>query len=167
MAAPGPKRKQYKETLNAKERLFVANFKGNRTEAARLAGYSSPNVNGTRVYARPRVRKAIEQKDTAFLNKIGQEEARGVTINRNDIINGLAEIAQNKTITPAARVGAYGHLKDIFGLSAKNDKDTDIFAGWSKEELDEYGRTGKLPARFGPGALPSEGETSSFEPSGN
>jgi phage terminase small subunit len=52
--------------LTSKQRLFVAYYlgeaKGNATQAARMAGYSSPQKQGSQLLAKTRIRAAIESK---------------------------------------------------------------------------------------------------------
>jgi len=98
------------------------------------------------VFNRPQVRAAIKKKQAAFFDKLGKNEARGVKITRNDIINRLDRLSQ-KAETDSARVMALRELKDIFGLSVKH-ANIDIFAGWNDQELEDYRKTGELPLRF-------------------
>jgi hypothetical protein len=79
-------------------------------------------------------------------------EYRKITIDRNDIIMGLADLAQNPVTRDSARVAAFGKLADIFCLVPKSLRDAKEFHGWTEEELDEYRRTkGEfVPDRFKP-----------------
>lgn len=89
-----------------------------------------------------------------------------VTIQRNDIINGLAAIAQDIKMQGRARVAAYLGLADIFMLRARNVKDLMDFYGWTSEEMDEYANTGVPPARIrsllGESAFKALAEAASF-----
>jgi hypothetical protein len=129
--------------LTAKEQAFVEHYKGNALDACRKAGYKQPASMSWQVMRLPRIIKALEEKHKTFIAAVAQREAQAVKITRNDIINGLAKLAQ-KSKSENARVSAYAQLKDIFGLSARNSN-TDIFAGWTDEELDHYRTTGRLP----------------------
>lgn len=55
-----------KGDLTFKQRLFVEAYlgkaNGNATEAARIAGYASPNVEGTRTLAKASIRVAIDAR---------------------------------------------------------------------------------------------------------
>ena len=63
------KRKQRSEPndplagLTGKQRRFVLAYRGNATEAARIAGYSAASVEGHRLLRNPKVRKAIAQRE--------------------------------------------------------------------------------------------------------
>jgi hypothetical protein len=155
------KRASEDKPLSKYETRFVTAFAGNQREAAIAAGSKpkSAGAIGNRVFHRPNVQKAIRQKQDAFLAGVGEQQSRGVTVTRNDIINRLDELSQ-KADSDSTRVSALRELVDIFGLNARNDKDIDFFAGWSVEELDQYGRTGEPPDWVRSGVLPGEGETS-------
>lgn len=64
------------ESLTGKRKLFVDAYIGaancNRSEAARLAGYSSPGSEGYRLFREPEVRAAIEERMRELA--IGPEE---------------------------------------------------------------------------------------------
>lgn len=152
---------RHKDTLTRRERIFVQFYEGpgTGTEAAKTAGYKQPRIAAQKLLQKPRVLKAIEQKQNAMLNKLGRDKAKGVSVNRNDIINRLDKISTDAE-SDSARVAALGHLVGIFGLSAGKKDGTDIFAGWSKEELDHYALTGELPDRVRSGIPPSESQTS-------
>ena len=104
--------------LAPKELKFVAFYEGNQVKAAQKAGYKFPKAVASAVFNRPQVRAAIKKKQAAFFDKLGKNEARGVKITRNDIINRLDRLSQ-KAETDSARVMALRELKDIFGLSAR------------------------------------------------
>lgn len=126
---------------------FVANHQGDATAAAAAAGFKHPNTVACRLMRDPKVLEALRLKQDTIIKKVGVQQAKGVTITRNDIINRLDKISQQAE-SESVRVSALGHLKDIFGLSPKN-ADTDLFAGWTDEELEHYRATGQLPDRFG------------------
>ena len=90
----------------------------------------------------------------------GAQLGRGISVSRNDIINRLDALSQNAE-SDSAKVSALRELVIIFGLSAKNAKDTDLFAGWNDEELDHYRLTGELPPRFGSSLGPGESDRAS------
>jgi hypothetical protein len=154
-----------KKPLSKQEMKFVECFDGNQVKAAKAAGYKHAEKIASGIFNRPHVRAAIEAKEAAFLKKLGQNQARGVKVTRNDIINRLDQESTGAE-EASARIMALRELKDIFGLSARHDKDTDFFAGWSIEELDHYGRTGEPPDWVRSGVLPGQGETSGATPVG-
>ena len=145
--------------LSQYETRFVTAFSGNQREAAIAAGSkpTSAAAIGNRVFHRPNVQKAIQQKQNAFLAGVGEQQSRGVTVTRNDIINRLDDLSQNAD-NDSTRVSALRELVDIFGLSSKYS-DHDPFAGWTIEELEEFHRTGKWPDRYAapPGDSDDEG----------
>ena len=142
------KRAPEEKPLSKYETRFVTAFAGNQREAAIAAGSKpkSASAIGNRVFHRPHVQKAIQQKQNAFLVGVGERQASGVKITRNDIINRLDELSQSAE-SDSAKVSALRELKDIYGMSSRNSAH-DLFAGWEDEELETYHRTGELPARF-------------------
>lgn len=142
----GPKGPRKQPTWTKQEIAFVEAFKGNQSEAAETAYPNSknPSVLGSQLMAKPHIREACKLKLAALIDESGRRLARTVDIGRNEIIMLNADIARLGD-SDSARVSALRELKDIFGLSAKNDRDTDMFAGWSETELDEYANTGLVP----------------------
>jgi hypothetical protein len=149
------KKKTGKKQVPAHERpltpyqiKFVAAWNGDMKEAAIAAGSNPKNAAsiGSRTYALPQVQEAIQQKQHAFFTKVGVQQARAVTVTRNDIINRLDALSQTAE-TDSAKVSALRELKDIYGMSSRNSAH-DLFAGWTDEELEAYHRTGELPDRF-------------------
>jgi hypothetical protein len=73
-------------SFTPKERLFVSYFlgkaRGNKTQAARLAGYTTPHVVGFRLYKKANIRAAIEAK----LNE--------VALSADEVLAHLAEQAE-------------------------------------------------------------------------
>jgi hypothetical protein len=138
----GPKGPRKQPTWTEKELTFVEAFRGNQTEAAKIAYPRSKNpaVLGSELMAKPHIREAIDRKLAALHEESGKRLARVVDIGSNEIIMGLADIFRgtgiNAYASASARVAAAAQLKDIFGLSAKNDDEP--FAGWSTEQLREF-----------------------------
>jgi hypothetical protein len=62
---------------------------------------------------------------------------RQITIDRNDIIMGLADIAQ-QSHSDRARVAAPLGLADIFFLRATSTADLKSFIGWTADEIDRF-----------------------------
>lgn len=135
-----------KKPLSKQELKFVECFGGNQVEAARLAGFKFPEKVASGIFNRPHVRAAIEAKQAAFLKEVGKKEASGVTVTRNDIINRLDSLSQDAD-NDSTKVSALRELADIFGMSSKYS-DHDPFAGWTIEELEEFHRSGRWPARY-------------------
>lgn len=158
----GPGSKNRPDQLTALEARCVLLHKGSDMEAYEAAGGKNAEANANRLFRRPRVMKALQKKQDAMLQSAGKQMARGVSITRNDIINRLDTISQ-KAESESARVSALGHLVNIFGLNPKH-ADTDLFAGWTDEELEHYRETGELPARFGPSLGPSGSDSGDSDP---
>jgi hypothetical protein len=96
-----------------------------------------------------------------------KKEYRKISIDRNDIIMGLADLAGNPLTRDSARVAAFGKLADIFCLVPRSLRDAKEFYGWTEEELDEYRRTeGEfVPERFKPHFGTSEMDAHGANPS--
>lgn len=139
-----------KTTCTKMEALFVAAHKGNDTEAARIAGYKFPNVNAARLMKKPRVRKALAEKNAAMNRELGKVQGKRlakVNITRNEIINILAGIAR-KSKSDSVRVSATSKLADIFRLSPRNGDNTEDQTGWTDDELLDWAIRGIYPVRF-------------------
>ena len=144
--------------LSKYETRFVTAFQGNQREAAIAAGSKpkSAGAIGNRVFHRPNVQKAIRRREDAFFTRVGEQQSRGVTVTRNDIINRLDELSENADCD-STKVSALRELVDIFGLSSKYS-DHDPFAGWTIEELEEFHRTGRWPDRYATAPVDSANE---------
>jgi len=160
--APKPKPRQAKcapedKPLSKYETRFVTAFAGNQREAAIAAGSKpkSAGAIGNRVFHRPNVQKAIRQKQDAFFQRIGDTQARGVKITPDDVINRLDELSQHAE-NDSTKVSALRELVDILGMSSKNSGH-DPFAGWTVEELEEFHRSGRWPARYAASPVDSAG----------
>ncbi len=79
-------------------------------------------------------------------------ECRRITIDRNDIIMGFADIARDPLQSATARVAAWSKLADIFMLVPRSARDIKEFYGWTEEELIEYSASNGefIPDRFKP-----------------
>jgi len=139
--------------LTAMEERFVEaytegkNTRGNGTQSAKVAGYKRPREAASELLRRSRVIEAIAARKLEQVEARKEEIRAGVRVTRNDIINRLDRLS-TKAKSESVRVGALRELKDIFGLSVQNGKSTDLFAGWTDEELESYRTTGILPARI-------------------
>jgi hypothetical protein len=139
--------------LNPREAAFVAHYEGAGTveDATLKAGYKNKH-QGRQLLLKPKIREAILRKQAIKLDEAakvqGRQIGKAIKVTRNDIINRLDKLSTTAE-SESARIAALGHLKDIFGLSPKTDKGSDIFTGWTDDELEHYRVTGELPARFG------------------
>jgi Terminase small subunit len=156
------KKKHNPASLTAMEAKFVAAWAGNGTKAARKAGFKNPKTLGSRLLRRPRVQRAIEQKQAAMIAESGKQMGKAITVTRNDIINRLDDLSQNAE-NDSTKVSALTQLKEIFGLSAKNDKD--LFTGWTDEELEYLRDHGAVPPSRGGSPLGKrDGDTRTAQP---
>jgi hypothetical protein len=125
--------------------LSEQQFLASTTKAARSAGFMQSKQAGYTLMLRLHVRTAVEAQQAAMIQECSRKRGKGITITRNDIINRLDQLSQ-KAKSESARIAALAQLVNIFGLSAKSINETDLFAGWTNEELDYY-RThdGQIP----------------------
>lgn len=136
------------KNLTEMQLKYVACWEGNNTDAARRAGFKQPHVAGAKLMRMPQVRAAIEAKQKAMVKASGEDLAKTAKVGRSEIIEWLGAIARSGT-NEFARIGACGHLAEIFGMKVKQTRDvTAIFDGWSDEELEAYSCTGELPQRL-------------------
>ena len=77
------------------------------------------------------------------------QDIPGVSVGRDDVIEGLAEIARGVHYDERARVAAWAHLADIYMLKPRNFRDLTLFYGWTETELKYYCETGKVLERLG------------------
>jgi len=105
----------------------------------------------------PRVSQRIDEIRDQFNREIiklrAQKEVREITIDRNDIIMGLADVAglgdpRKASDSARAVVAALLGLADIFMLRAKNLREVKDFHGWTADELRDYAITGTVPERI-------------------
>lgn len=139
-------------------------------QAAFVAGFSAGS--GAWLSKHPQIKARVVQIKLELQENLRKQSEGAtrivprVTIQRNDIINGLASIAQDLRMQGRARVAAYLGLADIFMLRARNVKDLMDFYGWTNEEMDEYATSGVPPARIrsllGEGAFKALAEAASF-----
>lgn len=136
-------------------------------EAAEMCGRARGSASD--LYTRPGVQERIAELRTIVRNandKAISENAtmglRAITINQNDIIMGLADIARDLLVNARVRVSAYQCLADIFMLRAKNIRDIGEFYGWTADELLTFATTGVEPPRFQ--HLFKDGQVAGFGP---
>ena len=91
--------------------------------------------------------KEIENKgETEQLPK----QIREITINRNDIIMGLVDVAQNPKTPPAVVASCWRTLAEIYMLMPKNLRDLLNFYGWQSDEMARFIEDGIIPERIRP-----------------
>lgn len=82
IATPAPITERFhmgKRKLTTKQKLFIASYSGNGTEAARLAGYKHPRQAAAENMSKIVIRDAIQERETARLNKlIGDRRERQI-----------------------------------------------------------------------------------------
>ncbi len=134
-------------TLNYRQRLFVAAFldearaAGNATEAARLAGYLSPEKYGCRVLSHPAVRASIAARLGAVALESDESLARLSELASSDI-GEIIDIGEDgKTfsidIAKAKRLKRTGSIRKLkFRRETRQDRDgTPIITDFVEVEL--------------------------------
>ena len=106
--------KPYLQGLTYKQKLFVEYYKGNNTEAARLAGYSQAEQSGYENMNKPDVIKALQERDT-FNSQI-----KNNIISREEMEIELSSIVRDDTAKPETRIKAMERLAKMRGY----DKET-------------------------------------------
>jgi phage terminase small subunit len=140
--------------LTKKQLKFVACWEGNNTDAARKAGLPFPNVTGAKMMKLPAVKAAIEEKQKEIVAASAGEMVKKSSVTRDDIISGLALLGRS-AVSEQARVKAWDSLAEIFQMKVKLNRDvTQLFDGWTEEELEAYSVRGELPQRFKGSASP-------------
>lgn len=152
------------KVLTKKQFEFVKFYTGDPKEAMIAAGYKWSKTAQYKLMNKKHVKEAIAAKQNAAAEAGGRKLGRAIDISRNDIIMGLADIARDTKVEPGTKVRAFSELAVIFGLRAKADG-TDIFAGWTDEELESYRLTGELPARFRSAMGSGDGDSTTSDPS--
>jgi hypothetical protein len=98
--------------------------------------------------------EGFKNKSKEIENKVETEELpkpiRKITINRNDIIMGLVDEAQNPSAPPGVRVAAWKVLAEIYMLLPKNLRDLLNFYGWQTDEMAKFIEDGIIPERIRP-----------------
>jgi hypothetical protein len=96
----------------------------------------------------------VKSRREEIENKVETEEIpkpiRKITINRNDIIMGLVDVAQDPGAPHAARVAAWSKLAEIYMLLPKNLRDLLNFYGWQSDEMAKFIEDGIIPERIRP-----------------
>lgn len=114
----------------------------------------------------PAFDQEIGRAREALINETAKVAAkkivREITIDRNDIIMGLADVAQSEKTGDRAKVAAYLGLADIFMVRAKNVRDLSKFAGWTADELERFALAGEVPERFRSDTGPSPSSDASL-----
>lgn len=93
-------------------------------------------------------RRFLVDQDRADEHKEKSGTYREITINRNDIIMGLADIAQDPGAPARARVAAFVALADIFLIRPRNIEELRRGIGWTEEEHEYFQITKLVPPRI-------------------
>lgn len=134
--------------LTRMERLFVQNWKGNQTDAARSAGYKNPEYSGWKVYNRPIVKKAIQEKESAMVRESAKLLVR--EIRKADITGRLIKLADTSIDETggsiAGQVNALKVLAEMEGWIIRKTEDvTKLARGRSTAELEHFAVNGYWP----------------------
>lgn len=103
------------KALSAQERLFVEAYAGNPQDAARIAGYSTPENYAYRLMRNPKIREALRERnqniDSAF-----NEERRAVIMGRDEILQELTSVARGSDTSTSDKIKALDLLGKAVGL---------------------------------------------------
>jgi hypothetical protein len=104
---------------------------------------SLPNVQLRVAEIRRAMAKAAEDVAASEMG----DQIRSVNITREDVMEGLADIARNGR-SESARVAAYNSIADVLMMKARNLRDLENFYGWTTDELKNFAQNGVIPERF-------------------
>jgi len=111
---PIPQKTGAKE-LTTQEKLFVQAYAGNPVDAARIAGYSTPESYAHRLMRNPKIREALKARnmdiDSAF-----NEELRAVIMGRDEILQELTNVARGAETATGDKLKALDLLGKAIGL---------------------------------------------------
>jgi len=111
---PIPQKRGAKE-LTAQERLFVDAYTGNPLDAARIAGYSTPENYSYRLMRNPKIIAALKERnsniDSAF-----NEMRRDVIMGRDEILMELTSVARGSETSTSDKLKALDLLGKAIGL---------------------------------------------------
>ena len=132
-----------------RENYAKARAQGLKSVAAAKTAMVAPRT-GRRYEADPQVGSRVRFLMHQAFEDPGVERrkaVREITIDRNDIIMGLADIAQSPFTKPGdrARVSAWLGLADIFLLRARCIEDLRKGVGWTEDETIEFHKTRIVP----------------------
>lgn len=101
--------------LTAQERLFVEAYSGNPQDAARIAGYATPENYAYRLMRNPKIREALKARnmeiDSAF-----NEDLRDVIMGRDEILRELTCIARDPGTVTSDKLKTLDLLGKAIGL---------------------------------------------------
>jgi hypothetical protein len=116
--------------LNHRQALFVSEYleHGNGTKAARVAGYSHPDVHSSRLLRNDRVIAAISRQRSALVVK---------TQKKGDVvIERLWKEAEDPENSDSVRVRALELLGKVHGIYEAEKKEINVFGGAFLADLD-------------------------------
>jgi phage terminase small subunit len=124
------------------------NGPGSGTEAARIAGYSQPQLAAARLVKHPGVVAALKKKQDEVIKASGRKLGRAIT--KVDVVTKLAALADidpaetNNNIT--GQVNALKAIAEIEGYIVKKTQDvTELAKGRSVEEMEHFAIHGYWP----------------------
>lgn len=134
--------------LSERENAFVKAHKGDATKAAVAAGYKNPSVAGHRLMKRPRVKEALEERNTAAFREMGR--IIGKTIAKADVTARLLKLADlapaktNNNIT--GQVNALRLIADMESYIIRQHQNvTELLKGKTEEETEFFCQHGYFP----------------------
>ena len=106
---PGAKR------LTAQERLFVEAYAGNPQDAARIAGYATPENYAYRLMRNPKIREALKARNME-LDSAFNEDRRVAIMGRDEILRELTNVARGSDTATSDKLKALDLLGKAIGL---------------------------------------------------
>lgn len=101
--------------LTAQERVFVEAYAGNPQDAARIAGYASPENYGYRLMRNPKIREALRARNME-LDSAFNEERRDAIMGRDEILRELTNIARSQSTATSDKIKTLDLLGKAIGL---------------------------------------------------
>ena len=102
--------------LTTMQRLFVKNFAGSATDAARISGYSDPAMAGGRLMQHPQIIKAIKARGLEIEQQIAEGTEQTTIMGRTEILERLSAIARDVENTTADKLKALELLGKAIAL---------------------------------------------------
>lgn len=101
--------------LTAQERLFVEAYAGNPQDAARIAGYATPENYAYRLMRNPKIREALKARNME-LDSAFNEDRRDAIMGRDEILRELTSIARSQDTATSDKIKTLDLLGKAIGL---------------------------------------------------
>lgn len=123
--------------LTAQERMFVEAYTGNAGDAARIAGYATPQNYGYRLMRNPKIREALAERNKE-LDSAFNEARRDIIMGRDEILKELTNVARSEETSTSDKLKALDLLGKAIGLwITKHEITTITYEERLKQMLDQ------------------------------